>query len=62
DFFDNQIYPTSGAYESLEITSIDQFEDVPITWYDLSIKNLNQTIMHFSMENSSRYYNITLFP
>lgn len=62
DYFDNQIYPTSGEYESLEITSIDQFEDIPITWYDLSIKNLNQTIMHFSMENSSRYYNITLFP
>jgi len=62
DFFDNQIYPTSGDYESLEIISIDQFENIPITWYDLSIKNLNQTIMHFSMKNGSRYYNATLFP
>lgn len=62
DYFDNQIYPTSGDYETLNITSIDQDEDIPITRFDLAIKNLNYTILRFSMNNGSRYYNATLFP
>jgi len=62
DYFGNQIYPLTGNYATLNIVSVEQFEDIPVTWYDFSIKNLNDTVMHFSMENGSRYYNVTLFP
>jgi len=62
DYFDNQVYPTSGDYETLAIISIEQFEDIPITWYSIAIKNLNSSIQYFTMENGSRYYNVVLFP
>jgi hypothetical protein len=62
DYFDNQIYPTSGSYKSHLVTLINEGIDIPITWYDLSIKNLNESIMTFTMENDSAWYNITLFP
>ena len=62
DYFDNQIYPTSGDYTTLNITSIEQEEDIPIVRFDIAIKNLNYTILRFSMNNGSRYYNATLFP
>jgi len=62
DYFDNQIYPLVGSYSTVLVTRINQFIDVPISWYDLAIKNLNETIMYFSMASGGRYYNITLFP
>lgn len=62
DYFDNQVYPASGSYKSLLITSVEQYEDIPIDWYDVAVKNLNDTIILFSMENGSVFYNITLFP
>ncbi len=62
DYFDNKVYPTSGSYKALYISHIEQVEDVPVTWYDVAVKNLNETIIKFSMLNSSVYYNVTLFP
>ncbi len=62
DYFNNKIYPPNSNYTEIEIAEIDQFIDIPIDWYSLAVKNLNETIMFFSMENGSRYYNVTLFP
>ena len=62
DYFDNQVYPLIGSYSTALVTRINQFIDVPISWYDLAIKNLNETIMYFSMSSGARSYSITLFP
>ena len=43
DYFDNQVYPSSGNYETLVINQTNQYEDVPITWYDVAVKNMNDT-------------------
>jgi len=61
DFYGNQIYPTIGIY-SLFVTQPNQVTDIPVIWNDLAIKNMNNTIMHFSMHSGSRTYSITLFP
>jgi len=62
DYFDNQVYPTAGSYKTLPISHIEQQEDIPVTWYDVCVKNLNETIIHISLENRSVFYNVTLFP
>lgn len=62
DFFDNQIFPTVGSYETLSITSINQYEDVPIDWFSFSVKNMNHSIVWFNMTNASRTYSTWLFP
>lgn len=62
DYFDNQVYPTVGTYDSFTVAEIEQYVDIPITWYDVAVKNLNNSIMFFSMENSGVFYNQTLFP
>jgi len=62
DYFDNQIYPTVGTYETVTISELHEGIDVPITWYDVSIKNMNNTILMFSMNNGTTYYNVTVFP
>ena len=62
DFFDNQIYPTTGSYETLCITSINQYEEVPIDWYSFSVKNMNHSIVWFNMTNDTRTYSTWLFP
>jgi len=62
DYYDNQIYPTTGDYETLGITSLEQFEDVPIDWHSFSVKNMNHSIVHFKMTNGSRTYPQYLYP
>jgi len=62
DYFDNKIYPLSEDYATVTINRLYKYLDIPITWYDLAVKNMNETIMHFSMNNGTRYYNVTLFP
>jgi len=62
DYFDNQIYPTSGTYETLSITITNQFEDIPIDWYSFSVKNMNHSIVKFLMTNGSRTYPQFLYP
>jgi len=62
DYFDNQIYPTSGSYDTVSITDIEQFEDVPIDWYSFSVKNMNHSIVRFKMTNGSRTYSQYLYP
>lgn len=62
DYFNNTVYPLTGSYETVSITSVLQHENIPITWYDLLIKNMNNTIMYFEMTNSSRTYSLNLFP
>lgn len=62
DYFDNQIYPTSGDYQTLNITSTSQSEDVPIDWYSFSVKNMNHSIVRFNMTNGTRTYSVWLFP
>jgi len=62
DYFDNQVFPTVGTYETVTITDLYQGIDVPITWYDVATKNMNTSIMLFSMQNGTTYYNVTLFP
>jgi len=62
DYFDNKIYPTGSSYQTFTVAEINEGIDIPIIWYDLSVKNLNQSIIYFTMENGSRYYNMTLFP
>jgi len=62
DYFNNQIYPSTGSYQTLEITSLEQFEDIPIDWYSFSVKNMNHSIVHFKMTNGSRTYPQYLYP
>lgn len=62
DYFDNQIYPLTGSYQTLSVTSINQFEDIPIDWYSFSVKNMNHSIVHFKMTNGSRTYPQYLYP
>jgi hypothetical protein len=62
DYFNNQVYPPFGSYQTISIITPNQIIDIPIIWYDLAIKNLNYTIMHFSMQSGLRTYTITLFP
>jgi parallel beta-helix repeat protein len=62
DFFNNIVYPVGSNYATFRVSSDHYYLDIPIDWYDFAIKNMNETIMHFSMQNSSRYYNVTLFP
>lgn len=61
DYFDNKIYPQSSNYSTVIINSLHKYVDIPIDWFDFAVKNLNESIMHFSMKNGSRYYNRTLF-
>ena len=62
DYFDNQVYPTSGTYETVLIENTLQFEDVPIIWYDFSVKNMNHSIVWFNMTNGSIKHSVYLYP
>jgi hypothetical protein len=62
DYFDNQIYPSSGDYETISISSVEQSEDVPIDWHSFSVKNMNHSIVYFKMTNGSRTYDQYLYP
>jgi len=62
DYFDNKVYPTGSSYQTYVISEVNDFIDIPIAWYDIAIKNLNSSIMYFTMESGNRFYNITLFP
>ena len=62
DYFNNQIYPTTGDYETLTVSDITQWEDIPINWYSFSVKNMNHSIVYFKMTNESRTYDQYLFP
>ncbi len=62
DYFDNKVFPTNREFRTINITDIDQTETIPINWNDFAVKNLNDTILLFSLSNGSRNYNATLFP
>jgi len=62
DYFDNQVYPTTGTYESVEITEVDQFIDIPIEWYSFSVKNMNSSIVRFTVANGSKTYTRYIYP
>jgi len=62
DFFNNKIYPTNMDNQSVSITSVEQFENIPIDWYTLSVKNMNHSIVDFTITNSSKSIGGYLFP
>ena len=62
DYFDNQIYPTTGTYDTVIIEEIDEFVDVPIDWYSFSVKNMNHSIIKFTITNATRNYSQYLYP
>ncbi len=62
DYFDNKIYPTDDTYSSVTISETDQFIDVPIDWNSFSVKNMNSSIIKFTIENGSRSYSQYLYP
>lgn len=62
DYFDNQIYPAAGTYETATVDTVNQFIDVPIDWNSLSVKNINESIVYFSIEHGVRTYSQYIFP
>jgi hypothetical protein len=57
DYFDNQI--GSGT---IGITKVHQIKDIPIELFDVAVKNMNNSIILFALNNGSLWYNITLYP
>ena len=62
DYFDNKIYPLVGDQASVLITAPNQFVDIPIDWKAFSVKNMNHSIVKFTLANGSRSIVQYLFP
>ncbi|OYT15240.1 MAG: hypothetical protein B7C24_14065, partial [Bacteroidetes bacterium 4572_77] len=62
DYFDLQVYPTSGTSTSVTISEVNEFIDIPIDWYSFGIQNMNHSVIKATLTNGSRTYVQYLFP
>lgn len=64
DYFDNQIYPSSGTNESEVINQLGEVIEIPITWYPFKFGNLNNDYYNISLlkDGGSRWYEKGIIP
>ena len=62
DYYDNQVYPNTGSYETANVDNVETFVDVPVDWNSFSVKNMNESIVYFKLTNGTTSYTQYLYP